>query len=78
MVWRSEGLHSLDVVWAKCLFMENYQDKGTPIPSAAAVLHTLVLGSSSALLNMLTSQKLDHISAGIDFWTYVNRQFLHI
>jgi hypothetical protein len=28
MVRRSEGLHSLDVVWVKLLFMENSADKG--------------------------------------------------
>jgi hypothetical protein len=44
----------------------------TPLHSAAAVLRTLVPGSSSTHLNMRTSRKLVHKSAGINFWTYVD------
>jgi hypothetical protein len=51
------------------------QTRRTPIPSAVAVLHTLVLGSSPTLLNMLTSPKHSAISVGTGFWTYVYWKF---
>jgi hypothetical protein len=45
------------------------------LPSAAAVLLTLVPGSSTALLNKRTSWKRAYISAGIGFWPYVDWNF---
>jgi hypothetical protein len=72
MVRGSEGLHSLDVVWVKWLFMKNSPDKGeTYTFSSCNSSHT---GSRTFFRSsyMQTSSKLTHISAGIDFWTYVN------
>jgi hypothetical protein len=54
------------------VLVESSPTRGTPIPSAAAILHTLIPGSSSTLFNMQTSQKLAHISQGFDFWIYVD------
>jgi hypothetical protein len=78
MVHGSEGLYSLDVVWIKWSFMENSQTGRNPISSAAAVVRTLVSGTSCTYINMRTSRKLIHISAGTGFWTYVERDFFSI
>jgi hypothetical protein len=52
--------------------VESSPTTGTPIPSAVAILHTLIPGSSSTLLNMQIPRKLAHISPGTDFWIYVD------
>jgi hypothetical protein len=51
------------------------QTVGTPIPLAPEIVRTVVPGSSCALLYTRTSRKLAHMSAGIDFWPYVDGDF---
>jgi hypothetical protein len=58
LAWWSEGVRACTCwMWYRqsdCSWRV-FQTRGTPIPSAAEILHTLVPGSSSTLLNTQTS-----------------------